>query len=187
VIHNPFIRFAGTYVLGKRGTMRYVLSGLVGFVVTLVISLPVQHLMQIKEARASSLGSVKFKARVGGRAMTELLVDVPPLNGAVPDPKEPRIKFMPQYPAEAAEQQLEGFVVLSFNIGNDGSVQNLKIVESDPPTVFDKAAKRAVSRWNFRPILVGKDATPMDTEQKLRLNFNLKKALASEDSSAPSL
>jgi TonB family protein len=161
----------------------------VGFVVTLVISLPVQHLMQIKEARASSLGNLKFKARAGGRVMTELLVDVPPLAGGT-DPKEPRIKFMPQYPNEAAEMQLEGFVVLSFNIAPDGSVQNLKIVESEPPLVFDKAAKRAVSRWNFRPAVAGKEASPSasaDNEQKLRLNFNLKKALASEDSSSPSL
>lgn len=172
------------------GIMRYVISGLVGFVVTLVISLPVQHLMQIKEARASSLGNAKFKARAGARAMNELLVDVPPLAGGT-DPKEPRIKFMPQYPSEAAELQLEGFVVLSFNVGPDGSVQNLKVVESEPPQVFDKAAKRAVSRWNFRPAPPGKDgkdvASNLENEQKLRLNFNLKKALASEDSSAPSL
>jgi protein TonB len=119
--------------------------------------------------------------------VTELLLDVRPLNSAVLDPKEPRIKFMPRYPTEAAEMQLEGFVVMSFHIGLDGSVQNLKIVESEPPTVFDKAAKRAVSRWNFRPVWVGKDATPSDNEQKLRLNFSLKKALASEDSSASSL
>ncbi|WP_141733854.1 energy transducer TonB [Oligoflexus tunisiensis] len=166
--------------------MRYVVSGLVGFVVTLVISLPVQHLMQIKEARASSLGSSKVKSRAGSRAVTELLVDVPPLAGGI-DPKEPRIKFMPQYPTEAAEQQLEGFVVLSFQVGSDGSVQNLKVVESVPPMVFDKAAKRAVSRWSFRPLPAGKDAASADNEQKLRLNFSLKKALASEDSSNPSL
>jgi outer membrane biosynthesis protein TonB len=55
--------------------------------------------------------------------------------------------------------------------------------------VFDKAAKRAVSRWNFRPAPAGKDvaSADKDNEQKLRLNFNLKKALASEDSSSPSL
>jgi protein TonB len=131
---------------------------------------------------------MKFKARASARAIPELLIDVPPLAGGT-DPKEPRIKFMPQYPNEAAEMQLEGFVVLSFNIGPDGSVQNLKVVESEPPMVFDKAAKRAVSRWNFRPAPAGKDvaSADKDNEQKLRLNFNLKKALASEDSSSPSL
>jgi TonB family protein len=165
--------------------MRYVVSGLVGFVVTLVISLPVQHLMQIKEARASSLGSSKVKGRSGGR-VTELLVDVPPLAGGI-DPKEPRIKFMPQYPTEAAEQQLEGFVVLSFQVASDGSVQNLKVVESVPPNVFDKAARRAVSRWTFRPMPAGRDSASADNEQKLRLNFSLKKALAAEDSANPSL
>jgi protein TonB len=173
----------------KEGIMRYVLSGLVGFVVTLVISLPVQHLMQIKEARASSLGSFKLKARSSGRAMNELLIDVPPLASGM-DPKEPRIKFIPQYPAEAAEMQLEGFVVLSFNIGADGSVQNLKVVESEPPMVFDRAAKRAVSRWNFRPASAGSgkdNAVASDNEQKLRLNFNLKKALAAENSPTSSL
>ncbi len=172
--------------------MRYVLSGLVGFVVTLVISLPVQHLMQIREARASSVGTVKLKGTNGRtivRGRSELLVDVQPLPAVNVDPKEPRIKFLPQYPTEAAEMQLEGYVILSFNISNDGSVKNLKIVESMPPTVFDAAARRAVTRWNFRPPAPGKDlATGLDNaEQKLRLNFNLKKALASEDLQMPSL
>jgi hypothetical protein len=44
-----------------------------------------------------------------------------------------------------------------------------------------------VARWNFRPTLANKDAQADNGEQKLRLNFNLKKALASEDSPAPSL
>jgi TonB family protein len=172
------------------GIMRYVISGLVGFVVTLVISLPVQHLMQINEARAFSLGNAKFKARAGARTMNELLVNVPALASGT-DPKEPRIKFMPQYPSEAAELQLEGFVMLSFNVGPDGSIQNLKVVESEPPLVFDKAAMRAVSRWNFRPAVPGKVgndvASILENEQKLRLNFNLKKAFASEDNSVPNL
>ncbi len=172
--------------------MRYVLSGLVGFFVTLVISLPVQHLMQIKEARASSLISLKTKP-INGRSWlqgrSDLVIDVPPLPLSELDPKEPRIKFLPQYPFEAAEMQMEGYVVMSFNVGPDGSVQKLKIVESVPSQVFDKAARRAVTRWNFRPPTLAKDASvgTEGTEQKLRLNFNLKKALASEYSTIPNL
>jgi len=164
----------------------------VGFFVTLVISLPMQHLMQIKEARASSLGSIKSKT-INGRSWlhgrTDLVIDVPPLPLSSVDPREPRIKFLPQYPTEAAEMQMEGYVVMSFNVGSDGSVQNLKIVESVPSQVFDKAARRAVARWNFRPPTIAKNAIVESeaAEQKLRLNFNLKKALASEYSSIPNL
>ena len=89
----------------------------------------------------------------------------------VTDVKEPKIKFLPQYPAEAAAARIEGYVTLSFQVAENGSVQDLRVIESQPPYVFDKAARRAVSRWNFGP----QESPGNNGEQKLRLVFNLKK------------
>ncbi|MCX6130820.1 MAG: energy transducer TonB [Proteobacteria bacterium] len=175
--------------------MRYLLSGLLGFFVTLMISLPVQHLMQIKEARASGSNS-RFKSGLGAmqakglaRSRSEIDVNIAPLAGVAVNPREPRIKFLPQYPQEAAEQHLEGFVTLSFVVAADGSVQQLKVVESVPPAIFDSAARTAVARWTFRAPANKKDdpGSPEMQEQKLRLNFSLKKNLAAEDAPNSSL
>ena len=175
--------------------MRYSLSGLVGFALTLLISIPIQHLIQMREARASSPGlpgkvpvlSGLAKAQMRSRA--GINVNVAPLKSTSLDPNEPRIKFLPLYPPEAAEQGIEGYVTLSFTLNTQGGVTNLRIVESIPPTIFDRAAIDAVERWSFRPPLGAKKSGSIADggEQKLRLNFNLKKAFAAENAGMPSL
>ena len=38
-----------------------------------------------------------------------------------------------------------------YDIGDDGAVENLVLVASDPPGVFDAAALAAVAQWRYRP------------------------------------
>ena len=57
----------------------------------------------------------------------------------------------PQYPREAAMKGLEGFVQVVVDIQTDGSVANVRIVNSNPRRVFDRAAVRAASKYKYRP------------------------------------
>ncbi len=152
--------------------MKYVLSGLVGFLMTLALSIPLQHVVKTREAQALSMRARAQQTATSSEAQSDIFVKVPPMAPAVNDTKEPKVKFLPQYPVEAAAQGIEGYVTLSFQIAENGSVQDLKVIESQPPTVFDKAARRAVSRWNFGP----QEGSSESGEQRLRLVFNLKKA-----------
>ena len=61
----------------------------------------------------------------------------------------------PSYPEKAAQQNVEGFVVLSFDITETGATDNVKVVKSVPAGVFDKSAKVALKQWEYKPRIQG--------------------------------
>ena len=63
---------------------------------------------------------------------------------------KPLHREAPLYPIEAAQQAIEGFVQLSFDIETDGSVSNASIIKSQPAGVFDKSALKAIKKWRYQ-------------------------------------
>ena len=55
-----------------------------------------------------------------------------------------------EYPAEAKENQIEGHVIVEFDINNEGNVENAKAIYSDT-SAFEPAAITAVSMFGFDP------------------------------------
>lgn len=60
----------------------------------------------------------------------------------------------PDYPASAQAQNIEGHVTLSLTVSPQGSVENIRITESEPPGVFDASALNAANRLRFEPRIV---------------------------------
>lgn len=56
----------------------------------------------------------------------------------------------PQYPAEARQAGVQGFVTVSYAVSAAGIVSNVVVVESQPAGVFDAAAIEAVQRWRYK-------------------------------------
>jgi protein TonB len=55
------------------------------------------------------------------------------------------------FPREAERAGVEkGTVVARMQIDGDGNVTDVQIVSSDPPRVFDKEVRRALSMWKFK-------------------------------------
>ena len=55
------------------------------------------------------------------------------------------------FPKEAIRAGVEkGTVVARMQIDGNGSVTDVQIVSSDPPRVFDKEVRRALSMWKFK-------------------------------------
>lgn len=150
--------------------MKYLVSGIIGFFLTLIVSLPFQTAFKGKEAKAFA-ATLRSKLDKNG----DMDVAVRPIVRFDDKKEDVKIKFMPQYPVKAAQDRVEGFVTLSFKVLKDGSVQNVKVTESNPPQVFDEAAIAAVSKWEFAQ----KDAKK--STQKLRLNFSLGNRVAVEE------
>lgn len=64
----------------------------------------------------------------------------------------PLVRVAPDYPEEALALGLEGRVRLRFMIGLDGSVEEIGVVEASD-TVFVAPAIKALSQWQYRPVL----------------------------------
>ena len=55
----------------------------------------------------------------------------------------------PRYPEGALRQRQSGQVQVAFTINAQGGVESPRVVSSDLPTAFDRAALAAASRWKF--------------------------------------
>ena len=62
----------------------------------------------------------------------------------------------PQYPTKAAEDGVEGWLLLSFTVRADGLVDanTIQIVDSEPAGYFENTSIRAAERFEFEPRIV---------------------------------
>ena len=63
-------------------------------------------------------------------------------------------RVAPEFPRRARISGVQGYVNLSFLVRPDGRVSDVRIEQSSPPRMFDKAARRAIGRWKFDPTTV---------------------------------
>jgi protein TonB len=63
----------------------------------------------------------------------------------------PLVRVDPDYPPQAKQRRVEGYVDVEFTIGPAGTVEEARVIGSQPPLVFDEAALRAVRRWRYNP------------------------------------
>lgn len=64
------------------------------------------------------------------------------------------IHIEPMYPIKAAEEKVEGWVKMSAVITENGKVTAIQVLDSQPKGVFEKEAKRAFSKWLYKPALL---------------------------------
>lgn len=84
----------------------------------------------------------------------------------------PLVRIDPEYPINARMKGIEGFVKVSFNISRDGSPADIEIEDSNPPRVFDRAVRKAVMRWKYKPRI--KDGKAIDSPDRLLVHFPFK-------------
>jgi protein TonB len=91
--------------------------------------------------------------------------------GGVDRDSVPLVRIEPQYPPQAQQRRLEGWVHVRFTISGAGTVKNAKVVKSSD-LIFESATLRAVSQWKYQPQMEGGKAVERDGEAILR--FDLK-------------
>ena len=62
----------------------------------------------------------------------------------------PLVRMDHEYPRRAAAQGIEGWVLLQFTITRTGATDDIVVLDSEPPGVFDRSAIRAVKRYKYK-------------------------------------
>ena len=83
----------------------------------------------------------------------------------------PIVVIRPMYPREAAMAGQEGWVKIEFTITAIGTVKNPKVIDADPPRVFNREALRAILKWKFKPRVI--DGVAVDRPATQTIDFNL--------------
>lgn len=82
----------------------------------------------------------------------------------------------PQYPVEARQAGVQGFVTVSYAVSAAGVVSNVAVVESQPAGVFDAVTISAVQRWRYKAPQRAGQAVAVE-----RVTSTLRFALASSE------
>src|SRR3984957_20163595 len=72
-----------------------------------------------------------------------------------------------QYPTRALQSNVEGWVELSYTVGADGNVSNIKLLNASPPRTFEASATRAVSHLRYQPVIQGGKAISVGTQVRI--------------------
>lgn len=79
-------------------------------------------------------------------------------------------KSMPGYPEEARKQGIEATIVVKFVVGEEGQVEDLKILKGHP--LFDDVVLSIVRKWTFRPATL--EGKPVRMARMVKIPFRLK-------------
>jgi len=69
----------------------------------------------------------------------------------VDEPPKVVHRVAPEYPEEAADKGVTGWVQLKLLIDRQGRVERVLLSNSQPKKTFDRVARRAIKRWVFSP------------------------------------
>lgn len=81
-------------------------------------------------------------------------------------------KEIPKYPREAVFNKIEGQVIVTFDVDERGSVDNVSVLEAEPPDIFNEVALAAAAQFKYLAKYV--DGKPMRVQGvRNRLRFAL--------------
>lgn len=94
-----------------------------------------------------------------------------PSGSSVPD--VPYYKIKPKYPKQALMAGVEGYVDLRIDVTESGSVDNIRTVGGTQTDMFESEARRAVSKWKYRPFIDGDGQPTRKVNHQVRVEFKL--------------
>ena len=109
---------------------------------TLRPDLPAVPLPTVPSPGDIPLADIDFKALVPGDVFDADQLDKPLI---------PVSRVPPFYPIHARRASIEGWVEVSFLVNEDGRVTDVRVIDAQPPGVFEDSVRQTVNRWRFQP------------------------------------
>jgi protein TonB len=78
-------------------------------------------------------------------------------------------KAVPVYPPAAKKAKIQGTVVLSVIIGDDGNVKNIQVLSG--PNELQQSSIDAVRQWTYKPYLLNGD--PIEVKTTINIIYSL--------------
>jgi TonB family protein len=72
------------------------------------------------------------------------------------------------YPQNALQHRIEGAVELGYTVTAQGVVADIGVLDSNPPGVFEKAARNAVARLRYKPVIENGKAVAVATKMLVK-------------------
>jgi TonB family protein len=79
----------------------------------------------------------------------------------------------PQYPDSALDDRVSGSVTVAYVVDKKGRVENVRVTQSNPRGVFDRAAMDAIREWRYRPAEY--NGEPVEVPVRTLIRFELPK------------
>lgn len=106
-----------------------------------------QALQSFETFDASTVGGSAIAGGIGAMGATSAGSDGN--NGLTP-----LIRVQCDPPRQAKIEGIKGQITLQYNVNKNGTVENVQVVQGNPPRVFDQSCVRAVLQWRFKPKMV---------------------------------
>ncbi|HEY3808785.1 MAG TPA: energy transducer TonB [Steroidobacteraceae bacterium] len=119
-------------------------------------------------AAPASVAKTAATAPAPAPANTGALPEIAP--GVVSEASLTRVSFVtPNFPEEALADHTSGSVELEFTVTPEGKVEDVTVLSSEPRNVFDRAARSAIARSRYKPVL--RDGAPVAQRARIRVRF----------------
>ncbi len=76
------------------------------------------------------------------------------------------------YPTEARQRSISGYVSLKILVATNGAVDNVEVEESQPKGFFEQAAIKSVRTWKLEPAMIKGQIVAAWTTQKIKFELN---------------
>jgi TonB family protein len=83
--------------------------------------------------------------------------------------ERPTVQVMPDYPALALQQNIQGKVVLQAIIAKDGTLRDVHLISA--PSLLNSAVLNAVKKWRYQPHY--QNGEPVEVETQIVVDFSI--------------
>jgi len=150
--------------------LRFAVSFALALIVVLgmlVTGLKISGFMEQGEARVLNLQEVQVLSERARRDFTEL-------SGEGTGSGLPTLLPLEQIPPLQISREIQGFVQLEVIVAEDGSVRDVRVLNAEPPGVYDETAMAQVRSRHYSPDI--QDGQPVVTRVLEIIDFSLNEA-----------